>query len=155
MTFIDAAAFWSKVSYGAPGGCWLWTGTKNHDGYGKLRDGRPHSRAHVRAHRVAYALAKPSMYNPTLHVLHTCDVPACCRPSHLFQGTQLDNIRDMHAKGRGVTARGEANIRAKLTVDQVLAIRADTRPKKTLARVYGISRAAIQFIKNRKTWRHV
>jgi hypothetical protein len=142
-----SSVFWSKISYGNPGGCWLWTGAKHHDGYGKFRD--------QRAHGVAYRLAKPSMYDPALHVLHACDVRACCRPSHLFQGTQADNNRDMHAKGRAVNLRGEMHPHAKLTEDQVRAIRADTRPKKTLARVFGVSRSAIQFIKNGRSWRHV
>jgi hypothetical protein len=155
MTFIDAAAFWSKVSYGAPGECWLWMGAKNVDGYGKIRIGARAAGKQESAHRLAYRLAKPFMYNPALHVLHTCDNPTCCRPSHLFQGTQADNNRDMYAKGRAVNPRGEAKINAKLTTEQVLAIRADARPKKTLARVYGVSRATIQFIKNRKSWRHI
>ena len=35
-----------------------------------------------------------------LFVLHRCDVRACCNPDHLFLGTPLDNMQDMHAKGR-------------------------------------------------------
>lgn len=145
--------FWERVSYGSPGECWLWTGAKNRDGYGKLRLGERKAGRFVRAHRLALALAKPSMFDPSLHVLHTCDNPACCRPSHLFQGTQADNNRDMHVKGRARALRGEANPRAKLTEEQVRAIRADPRPKKTLARVYGVSRSAIQFIKSGRNWR--
>lgn len=34
-------------------------------------------------------------------VLHTCDTPGCVRPSHLWLGTQLENIADRESKGRG------------------------------------------------------
>lgn len=35
-------------------------------------------------------------------VMHTCDNPPCCNPSHLVLGTQAENLADMRAKGRGV-----------------------------------------------------
>lgn len=31
---------------------------------------------------------------------HRCDERLCFRPDHLFWGTQFDNVRDMHLKGR-------------------------------------------------------
>ena len=34
-------------------------------------------------------------------VMHICDNPACFRYDHLRVGTQIDNIHDMFAKGRG------------------------------------------------------
>jgi hypothetical protein len=37
-----------------------------------------------------------------LFVLHHCDNPACCRPSHLFLGTAADNSLDMKTKGRSM-----------------------------------------------------
>lgn len=69
------------------------------DGYGDFSVGSKANYKNVAAHRVAYELT----YGPIpegLSVLHHCDNPACPRPDHLFTGTQLDNMRDMIAKGR-------------------------------------------------------
>jgi hypothetical protein len=77
--------------------CWLWIGGVNSKGYGQFKlAGRM-----VGAHRMSFVLHyKAAVLQPREFVLHTCDVPACCNPHHLFIGTQLDNIRDMMAKGR-------------------------------------------------------
>ncbi len=79
--------------------CWLWTGLKNNWGYGRFycreispRDTRP-------AHRVSFHLLRRPLAPGEL-VLHKCDVPACVNPDHLFIGTNADNNRDMHDKGR-------------------------------------------------------
>ena len=118
----DIDRFWSQVSYGAPGECWLWTGGLRR-GRGRIKiEGRT-----VVAPRVAYMLAKPSMFDPDLFVLHTCDNPKCCRPGHLYQGTHADNVRDRVSRGRSYNVLGEEHGMAKLTADQVRAIRRDTR----------------------------
>jgi hypothetical protein len=44
---------------------------------------------------------------------------------------------------------------AKLTVEQVRAIRADPRMHKDIAPDYGVSRPAVTLIKTRKTWAHI
>lgn len=77
-------------------GCWLWTGTVDKDGYGILREGR---RYRVRAHRFAWQLERGPVAGDAL-VLHRCDTPPCVNPSHLFIGTQADNVRDARGKGR-------------------------------------------------------
>lgn len=81
---------WSQVDTSAD--CWLWTGTLNHKGYGRLSAwGRT-----IGAHRVSYQLAHPDQDITGLQVDHTChnnspSCPAdntcvhrrCVRPDHL------------------------------------------------------------------------
>ncbi len=75
-------------------GCWEWQGWLDKDGYGTFRSSVNKSRAH----RWSYS----NFVGPIgdLLVLHLCDNPKCVRPSHLFLGTQQDNMRDMYGKGR-------------------------------------------------------
>jgi hypothetical protein len=51
------------------------------------------------AHRVAWTLVNGKIHDGLL-VLHACDNPPCCRPSHLRLGTHRDNVLDAVAKGR-------------------------------------------------------
>jgi hypothetical protein len=87
--------FWSNVDARGFDECWLWTGGKDKDGYGKVG----FDYKHYRAHRVSYALSRDGI-DPSLLVCHTCDTPSCVNPKHLFQGTVLINNRDRDAKGR-------------------------------------------------------
>jgi hypothetical protein len=77
-------------------GCWLFDGWLNEGGYGMMRGP---DRNGVMVHRVAWEEANGPIPDG-LHVLHHCDVRACCNVAHLFLGTQADNNRDMTAKGR-------------------------------------------------------
>lgn len=103
MTPTRPENFWRHVQPGE--GCWLWTGEINRrrGGYGRCSYG---GRRHA-AHRVAWTLTY-GVIPYGLSVLHHCDVPACCRPEHLFLGTQPDNMRDCLTKGRLVTPRTES-----------------------------------------------
>jgi hypothetical protein len=77
-------------------GCWLWKGIKfTGSGYGSIR----FLKKHKKIHRISYAVFNKD-FDDNLDVLHTCDVPACCNPEHLFLGTQIDNINDAVSKGR-------------------------------------------------------
>ena len=76
-------------------GCWLWFGIVNKKGYGKFRL----SGKFVGAHRAAYELFKGEIPSGKW-VLHTCDVPNCVNPEHLYTGTQSDNERDKVSRGR-------------------------------------------------------
>lgn len=125
-------------------GCWQWTKSLTHNGYGRTRH-RGHEK---RAHRVAYELAFGCV-PADKQVCHHCDNPACVNPDHLFIGTQLDNMRDMIAKGRKVVnaLRGEKHPRAKLSDADVAALRADKRESRVLAAEYGITQIHVNCLR--------
>ncbi|MEX3914829.1 HNH endonuclease signature motif containing protein [Paraburkholderia sp. BR10872] len=134
-------------------GCWIWMFYTNSDGYGKIWwDGKSNS-----SHRTSY-LSFVGPIPSGLLVCHRCDIPECCNPHHLFLGTDLENTRDKIKKGRfraGTPQRGEQNVTARWTDEQILAIRADTDSQRVIAKKYGTSQGAISQIKNGKIWAHV
>jgi len=76
-------------------------------------------------------------------------------PAHLFLGTHADNMADKVAKGRQHDGAGERNGRAKLTGADVQAIRARLAGGEghgTIARDFGVTRAAVSDIKTGKRW---
>jgi len=77
--------------------CWIWIGSHNNHGYGKMM--YPRKGEFIYAHRLSYILHKGEIPDGLL-VLHKCDNPLCVNPSHLFLGTQLDNVHDAIHKGR-------------------------------------------------------
>lgn len=92
-------------------GCWNWKGHRNWLGYGVIRkDPRPDQKKVLFAHRWSYEAHKGPIPSG-LHVMHSCDNPACINPDHLSVGTHVDNMRDMAEKGR---ARNSYSYRAAL-----------------------------------------
>jgi hypothetical protein len=147
--------FWKKVD--KSGDCWEWTACKNESGYGRFWfNGKKQY-----AHRVSWQLENGSI-SDVMFCCHICDNPGCVNPGHLFIGTNADNMADKVAKGRqsrgyqhGKNIRGEKHGSARLAEADVISIRADSRPLKKIASDFGVSRALICLIKNRKRWAHV
>jgi DNA-binding transcriptional regulator YiaG len=162
MDPMKEAAFWERVN--RSGECWLWTGKTNMYGYGVIRRGR----GSQGAHRYSYELVHGPITDGR-HVCHKCDVRNCVRPEHLWLGSQAENIQDAAQKHRMSSGerhrsrthpesidRGEEHPQAKLTEDQVRAIRATTGvSKRALARRYGVADSTIRKIIDRRKWAHI
>src|SRR6185312_14012235 len=78
-------------------GCLEWTAYRDPKGYGRI--GENQEIAEVEAHRAACGVAYGPI-PPGMHVLHRCDNPPCIEPTHLFLGTNRDNVDDKIAKHR-------------------------------------------------------
>ena len=148
-----AERFWEKVN--KTDSCWLWTGAVNPSGYGILSGGPDHL-SPMLAHRVAWSLTFDDCPD-SLHVCHHCDIRICCRPDHLFLGTDADNMHDAAVKGR--LRHGHEHYMARLTEDDVRSIRARYKPgvvtRIMLANEYGVAPTTIGDIVSRRTWKHV
>jgi len=81
------------------------------------------------------------------------------RPINLEWTNQSYNIKHAHNNGRVNTAKGENNGQHKLTESQVLEIRELYKLKKytqvQLCEIYGITIGPMNFLLNRKNWRHI
>lgn len=148
--------FWRFVVKGDESECWEWTGSLNNKGYGKIGENAP-SRKTMLAHRASYVLHNGEIPNGFV-VCHRCDNPKCVNPSHLFIGTNIDNVADMIAKGRdyrGEPRKGELHPGAKITADIVRSIRNDDRPLSVIGKEYNITKGHVSNIKRGKVWKHI
>lgn len=92
--------FWAKVNRGGPDDCWEYQAKRDRGGYGRFwLDGKTRG-----AHVVAWLFTRGPV-PAGLCVLHRCDNPPCCNPTHLFVGTFGDNNADRAAKGRSAKAQ--------------------------------------------------
>ena len=138
-------------------GCWLWKGPwywrykpVKKPGYGVFYLGGKTVTAHRLMYEYFYGISPGD-----LEVCHTCDKTLCVRPSHLFLGTHAENMADMVRKGRAGRQPGEQHWCAKLTEQDVRAIRASPKTQTALAEEYGVTQCTINYILVRRTWKHV
>jgi len=145
--------FWTHVDF--LGDCWMWTGSLNRAGYGRLTfSGRSFT-----AHRCAYEFLLGAIPSG-MFACHHCDEPPCVRPDHLFLGAAVDNTRDMIQKNRGAVppSAGSANGHARLDELRVLEIRERFAAGETpgmLAATFGVSSSSINGIIRGSAWAHV
>lgn len=136
-------AFWRRVA--VSDGCWLWTGNLDKDGYGVFILSRRQRRAHVVSLELSGRPVPRGMYG-----CHRCDNPSCVNPAHLYVGTPKQNVADAVSRGRLNLQRN-----AKLNAAQVIAIRSAAGTHEAIAAEYGVARATVSLIKERRTWGHI
>jgi hypothetical protein len=157
---VTEERFWRKVRR-HPTDCWEWTGARNKTKKKNLRElgpdrwygafrlvGGKQGRT-VESHRVAWELTEGPI-PAGMHVLHRCDNAGCVRPSHLFLGSNADNVADRKSKGRP-----DPGVPKKLTAEQVREVRASTMKQRDIAAQYGMSQASIWAVRNWFTYRDI
>lgn len=152
--------FWTKVDQsGGPDACWLWTSTRMTSGYGQIH----HEQQMRLAHRVSWQIHNGAI--PIgLFVCHKCDNPPCVNPSHLFLGSNSENMQDAGRKGRTTLQAhpelvwGSKNGSAKLHERDISVIRSRLRNGDSQIRIasdYGVNSKVIYKINRGIGWKHV
>jgi len=134
-------------------GCWIWQKSTKRTGDG-VRGQFWLNRKNLFAHRAAWLLFWGPIPDGLL-ICHECDVGICVNPDHLFLGTHKDNTKDMIQKGRANPRRGEECHYAKLTANDVIAIRRSKETGVALSKLYGVGEMEISRIKRNLRWRHI
>lgn len=144
--------FWSYVDKSAgPSECWPWTRYLDKNGYGTF-GGNIYGEPDImyRSHRLAYYLSHNAEDPMEDLIIHSCDRPSCCNPSHLIRANISNNNQDTYNKGR--------NPLAVLTPDDVREIRKLRESGESpynLSTKYGVSYQCIRRVCNRTAWRHI
>lgn len=149
MTLADR--FWPRVD--RSGECWEWNGARDKHGYGSIGAGGRDA-GNLLAHRASWILSIGPIPDG-LFVCHRCDNPPCVRPTHLFLGTQADNLADMHRKGRRQYAVGRDSPLVRLLASEQLDIVLDrSRSERAVALLLGVSHTFVGDIRRGKQeWR--
>lgn len=134
-------------------GCWVWGLTVDNRGYPRIK-----------IHSIPYRVTRLSYRAfiggdcDNMNVNHRCNNTLCVNPSHLYSGTQVENIYDMVRAGRHI--RGERVKNSVITNKDIIPIfeefvSGNTNYKAIAAR-YGLSRGdVIKMILRRELWKHV
>ncbi len=104
------------------------------------------------AHRSAWEFERGEIPQG-LEVCHACDNRSCVNVDHLFLGTHRENMADAQRKLR--MRQGEAQLHAKLTTSDVIAIRKSHLNKLQLAKLYDVDHKTIRRVIARVTWKSV
>lgn len=140
-TYRKILHFLSYVEMGGPDECWRWVGSFGGDGRYGTYYSEEHAGGRVAAHRRSFELFNGILKSKEI-VRHTCDHTWCVNPSHLLQGTQLNNMNDMALRNRHHNQR--------LSIPQIRAIYSDPRTQIAIAQEYAISQGYVSEIKSGK-----
>ena len=118
--------------------CWLWTDVC-HKGYGKFTYNK---KTHL-SHRISWVLSGRILIEGYV-LYHTCQNKHCVNPAHSTQDV-ITAVRN----------EGIKNGLAKLTDENVLAIRASKHSQVSIANHYNVTQALISKVINKKAWKHI
>lgn len=130
--------------YAVEGGCWLWLGYVDPQGYGRCqieRLKRPAGTA--RAHRVGWAHLHGTRLHPSVDLHHRCENKRCVNPDHL------------EALARGAHQRLHVHEGSVLTEADVVAMREERQAGASLpdlAEKYGTTYSNVGYICRGKSW---
>jgi len=142
---------WLETQYELVDDCWIWRNGKYKNGYGQVG----WSATTRIVHRLYWLLSGRTIPEGLLLRHGPCHNPACFNPDHLILGTHSENMADKIRDGTNIGPQGEKSGSAKLTEEQVKAIRVSTKSQKAFAEEYGVCHPVISKIINRKSWTHV
>ena len=91
-------------------GCWIWMGATNRAGYAKASNAFTGQKTRI-VHRAILQEQLGVQLPINIYACHSCDVPSCINPAHIWPGTQLDNLRDAINKGKKIGSDGAFNAR--------------------------------------------
>jgi hypothetical protein len=151
-------SLWDKIKVRSLDECWPWKRYCGSGGYGTAGWGGKTYRAHRVALWTLGLLDSPTAPEDTPgaegFALHTCDNPPCCNPTHFEIGTKSKNAID--AFDHGLSKQGHEHKSAKLTKNQVLAIRKHRGESQyKLARKYGVNQSVISRVQTYETYRNI
>lgn len=144
-----------SITYRIEGDCWICTShAKDKDGYPQIyRNGR-----HWKLTRWVYNVVNGDLQED-LVILHSCDNPSCMNPTHLSQGSSLDNVTDKYEKGRDNNVRGEnigTSVLSNRDVWEIKHLLKYTKMyQKEIGYLYGVTQTTIGCIKRGELWSHI
>lgn len=150
----DPKPLWPRLigrTIHTPNGCWIFT-KESPNGHPRLDfNGK---REFV--HRLSWMIHRGPIPEGCW-VLHKCVGRGdCWNPTHLYLGTPKENCRDRKVQGHEPNRKGERNGRAKLSPEDVLAIRSEPLTNKAqIARQYGVSRSSVSAVILGRSWSHL
>lgn len=126
--------------------CLIWPYTRNGHGYGMMS----YLGKMGEAHRFMCLLVHGKPPSPRHQAAHDCGNghKGCVHPKHIFWKTPRRNRLDSNDHGTGNRPAPR-----RLTIDQVMEIRASSKPYAELAAEYGVHRDTIGKIFRGETWK--
>ena len=144
---VDVTRFWSLVDRRRTFDCWQWWGYLDDDGYGVFS----WHGTRVGAHVLSLSFSTGEILGKGMETRHSCDNPPCVNPEHLRFGSHVENVRDMHERGRAARS-------GKLLDAQIIEMR-ERRERGArqldLARDYGVSDGQVSMIVRGLRWPEV